>query len=428
MFRRERRCCSLCSTTAAAALVAVFSLFSLSLCQCHETRKAPVGDTSDTIRIDRKLYYRDNNDYTYPYDLSAFSVKYEKCQNVQSWSDELADDEESSGTVFAIKEFVVFRLCPSDSCETCNANYGEYVLPADEYLLAATERTREDFENFCKICEETCNNGGYCDECSADCSTYDNLGNNGYVDASNYVQCQQIEMNNNDNGEEGDENNDGQNGNDAEGQLLYIGPRCSSNGSRIYIGLFSDEDCGVPYELPDGQTMADYIGAKLWYRTLENAYAGDAGDCMSCAENNDDANGDENNQNDRNDADNVNQMCEEVYSASAKCESKHGITAGFIQTNREEQDYEKKVENEFLVCNFIESLILDSYTEMGEINIYEEQDVVIRQTTTLQKATLSILSLSIFGILSYSVWLSRAIDVAFPSMDLFACAGEGTMA
>ena len=58
-------------------------------------------------------------------------------------------------------------------------------------------------------------------------------------------------------------------------------------------------------------------------------------------------------------------MCEELYSASAKCESKNGITAGFIQTNREERDYENQVENEFMVCNFIESLVLDSYTERG---------------------------------------------------------------
>ena len=421
MSRLDWRCRVRPATAATTALVVISSLSALS-CRCEAARRV-----EDMSGQQANVNSNNEDNYAYPFDLSDYGVKFEKCQNVQSWSDELAEDEES-GTVLAIKQFVVFRLCPSDSCDTCDTNYGEYVLPADEYLWAATERAREAFENFCKNCEESCNDGGYCgDECSTECATYENLGNNGYVDASDYVQCQQIEMNNEGGGDEGGENNGAGDGNDAQRQKLFVGPRCSSNGRRIYIGLFNDEDCGVPYEAQDGQTVANYIGAKLWYRTLESAYSNDFDDCISCAENQDDNNGDDGNQNDRNDADDVSQMCEEVYSASAKCESSHGITAGFIQTNREEQAYENQVESEFIVCNFIESLILDSYTEQGEINIYEEQDVVIRQTTTLQKATLTILTLSILGILSYAVWLSRAIDIAFPSVDLFACSGKGTM-
>ena len=285
MSRRDRRCCRLpvCSTTAAAALsVAAFSLFSQSLCQCHAARKAPVGDASDTSRISRKLYNRDNNNYAYPYDLSDFSVKYEKCQNVQSWSDELADNEES-GTVFAIKQFVVFRLCPSDSCETCNANYGEYVLPADEYLLAATERTREDFENFCKICEETCNNGGYCDECSADCSTYDNLGNNGYVDASNYVQCQQIEMNNNDNGEEGD-NNNGTTATMPKLSSCTLVHDAARMGVGYTLGCLVTRNVESPSNRPRIRRWPTTLVPSFGIIHSKNAYSSDSGGCMSCAE------------------------------------------------------------------------------------------------------------------------------------------------
>ena len=75
------------------------------------------------------------------------------------------------------------------------------------------------------------------------------------------------------------------------------------------------------------------------------------------------------------DADDVNQMCENVYNWAAKCESPTGLESGFVQVNRDENDYENQVENEFMACTFINSLIWDSYTESGEINWEAKQDV-----------------------------------------------------
>jgi len=77
-----------------------------------------------------------------------------------------------------------------------------------------------------------------------------------------------------------------------------------------------------------------------------------------------------------------------------------------------------------MACTFVESLVLNSYTEIGEIDIFEEQDVVFRQATNLQIMMLTLLSLIMLGLGSYAMWLSRSIDYEFSSIRLPTC-GEG---
>ena len=427
---------------ASVALAATVALASQQAAQVQAQNWSAAADTNIARLLGRRLEDMDyqqqqdedqdnyhNNDKAYPYDLSTYSIRFEKCQNVISWNDDLAEEEDAT-TVLGLEHFVIFRLCPSDSCRTsCSSDYGvpfgEYVLPVEDYLASATEQSRRAFENTCQQCEEACNEGGYCDEsCLDDCETYENLGDNGYWDATDYMECQQIDVVNGD-----DDNAGGEGNNEAEDQQLYIGPKCSANGRRIYIGLFTDEDCSVKYELPEHKTMKDFIGFKLWYGTLSATYdhsSSMSSGCISCAEDNEDGDG---NDNDKNDADEVNEMCEELYNAAGKCETKHGISAGFMQTNREDGNNENQANSEAKVCTFIDSLVLESYTEKGEINLNVIQDVVIRKTTSLQKICLSILSLFIVGTLSYAVWLNRAINIAFPSVnDLFQCTDRGTLA
>ena len=427
---------------ASVALAATVALASQQAAQVQAQNWSAAADTNIARLLGRRLEDVDyqqqqdeeqdnyhNNDNGNPYDLSTYSIRFEKCQNVISWNDDLAEEEDAT-TVLGLEHFVIFRLCPSDSCRTsCSSDYGvpfgEYVLPVEDYLASATEQSRRAFENTCQQCEEACNEGGYCDEsCLDDCETYENLGDNGYWDATDYMECQQIDVVNGD-----DDNAGGEGNNEAEDQQLYIGPKCSANGRRIYIGLFTDEDCSVKYELPEHKTMKDFIGFKLWYGTLSATYdhsSSMSSGCISCAEDNEDGDG---NDNDKNDADEVNEMCEELYNAAGKCETKHGISAGFMQTKREDGNNENQANSEVKVCTFIDSLVLESYTEKGEINLNVIQDVVIRKTTSLQKICLSILSLFIVGTLSYAVWLNRAINIAFPSVnDLFQCTDRSTLA
>lgn len=320
---------------------------------------------------------------TFEYDLNGFGIKFERCQYVKAFDDELAEDEDAS-TVLAMQHFVVFKLCPQDECESCDGVHGEYVVDVEDYLEATIQYEKEAFENMCNNCNDN--------DCAQECYDYDNLEANGYVDATEYIECQRLD------------------GGDDDGEELYVGPRCSSNNNAIHIGLFSDEDCSVPY---DEQDVEDVLGMKLSYQILQSVQESDDGSkCLSCQEQ-DDGN-QNNNGNDNDDLDDVNEMCERIYESSGKCESIYGLDQGFVQMNREEGDYENQVENEFMVCGFINSLIWNSYTETGEINVEDEQDVIYRKMMPLQKVTLTLLSLTVVGLLGYGYYLHKEIEKNSP--------------
>jgi hypothetical protein len=137
--------------------------------------------------------------------------------------------------------------------------------------------------------------------------------------------------------------------------------------------------------------------------------------CLSCKEE-----AENNNANDNADADDVNEMCENLYYVSAKCESPYGIQAGFIQTKREDGEYENQVENEFMACTFINNIKYNSYTQTGEIDITSEQDEVIRYLTPLQLTSMSVLIVVSIGLGAYGYWLDKKIDRLYnsPKVDL----------
>lgn len=348
--------------------------------------------------LEEAVSYGDDYNAAYQYDLSQFSVRFERCQYVKMYDDELAEDENSDSPL-ALRHFVVFRLCPTDSCEVCDDDnddedvpYGIYTVSVQTYLERMVNYEMEIMKNKCEGCnDEECNDdAGNCNSCPSECSQYQNL--DGYVDASNYIECQQLEVQNN--GDAGEGNNENENQDDGSSSSLYIGPRCNQYG-KIVIGLFSDQNCWDPIDDLDVETV---LGAKLSYMYLSQPQSEDGG-CVSCKED------DENeNENDKNDADDVNEMCEELYNDAAKCESKTGIEVGFIQTNREDGDYENQVENEFMACTFIESILANSYTEEGEINYRVKQDVIVRYVTQKQALSLSFLAVTI-GALFLAIFL-----------------------
>jgi hypothetical protein len=322
-------------------------------------------------------------------DLSGFSVRFERCQYVKSFDDELA--EENAASVLALKHFVVYKLCPSDECSTCSGVHGDYVVDLEDYLQSTVEHAEEALQYLC----DNCNYNSGSDGCGTVCYQYDNLEANGYVDAAAYIECQQVDVQNDD---------------DANNQQLYIGPRCSQDGSEILIGLFMDEDCLEPYY---DQEVEDVLGMKLSYHILANVQSNDDSLCMSCKEDDGDQN-----ENDAGDYDDVNEMCENIYQTSGKCESIYGLDGGFVQMNRQDGGYENQVENEFMVCTFIDSLIFNSYTETGEINIVDEQDVVIRESTPLQIGVLSFLVFTWSALAAYGYILNKQILKATAKVEL----------
>merc|ERR1712048_1342168 len=154
---------------------------------------------------------------------------------------DLAEDEDTS-TVFQTQRFVVFRLCPDNSCSSCSTNYGEYVIDLETYLESTVQYQQEIQEQMCEACEEYYENqaqeeeeaeeaeegeeedGGErkrrrrravevdYDTCYDECQKIENMEENGYVDAVNFLECQMIY----------DPEDDGK-------SALYAGPICSSN-------------------------------------------------------------------------------------------------------------------------------------------------------------------------------------------------------
>lgn len=347
-----------------------------------------VGGNVDGLNVPTKRSLEDYNEY-FQYDLSEFSLRFDRCQYVKMFDDNLAQDGDSD-TPLAIKHFAVFRLCPSDTCtSSCSPVFGRYVTEVEDYLQYTIQQQEKAFENMCNNCQEKCNEDGqYCSGCGKLCYRYYNLESSGYVDAANFVQCQKLDIDNGGNG-----NNNG----DDEVQL-YIGPRCSQDGNRILIGLFNDEDCLDPYTDEDPE---DYLGAQISYHLLSHTYQEDGTLCLSCMEDPDDEN-----DGDAQDADYVNEMCEDIYNLAAKCESKNGLTGGFIQMNLEEGDFQNQVENEFMTCNFIDSLLWNGYTETGDINLDNSYDLAFRRATKTQKVSLTLIVLSIAG-LSYAGYYTQ---------------------
>merc|ERR1712037_325690 len=206
-----------------------------------------------------------------------------------------------------------------------------YLVDMEEYLEATIEYAKDKQEEKCDQCEEKCD--GYygnqadendqeerenneeddrrrlsssnCRECIDTCDKIENMEENGYIDATDFVECQEIQ-------DEGD-----------DGYALYAGAMCASNGSKIKIGVFSDNECRIlNSELDVENFLADGDGnqMKLSHALLKTTYESDS--CLSCLV--------ENNEDDDNEKEaEVEEVCENLYMSAAKCEKTHGFDDGY---------------------------------------------------------------------------------------------------
>lgn len=280
-------------------------------------------------------------------DLTGYEIKFDKCQNIKTYDDELAENAQATN-VLTTKRFVVFRLCPSGSCSSCAANYGEYVIDLESYIELTTNYFEEEREESCQACENMCyaNDDGVrneasdyvdCDNCKEYCQFVENMGNKGYVDSYKYAECVQV-------------------GGDGNGNSIYAGAMCHNKGKQfgLKIGAFSDEACSV-YE--SGSDVEDYLqnGAKLYDDILDKM--GSSSSCISCVEK------DMNRQDDNDDDAESNDLCTEIYESAGKCESKHG----FDNYWKSYDEYANQYVQEEIVCDFIDSLGKGTYDQNGEI-------------------------------------------------------------
>ena len=122
--------------------------------------------------VHRKIQYNDGYDgYEYDYgevaddeygfDMTSFSLKYSRCQMVKSFSDEAI--QQGASSVLVSSSLVVFRLCPTQTCRSsngngCSSDYGEYVLPLDEYLYYMSVFNDAKEKHYCQWCKQCLQN------------------------------------------------------------------------------------------------------------------------------------------------------------------------------------------------------------------------------------------------------------------------------
>jgi hypothetical protein len=349
-------------------------------------------------------------------DLTNYALKFEQCQFVKTYSDELAEEEDMD-TVLQTQRFVIFRLCPNNYCSSCSSNYGEYVIDLQEYLESTVNYQQELQEEMCEACEEYYENMQQeyeeegeeedngderkkkrrlvdvdYDSCYEECQKIENMEENGYVDAVNYLECEQIY----------DPEDDGR-------SALYAGPICSSNGSKIKIGVFTDEECNM---IDSSKDVEDYLVdgdgnyMKLSHALLKTIYSEDT--CISCLEPaEEDENEDENEDEEQEEEEaETTEMCRELYEQAAKCEDSHGFEASVWNGNDDAAaaEYSNQEAQEELVCEYISSLKSGTYDESGEIVVQGGSSIVGggAKTTGGQKFALTFFILGTIGLAAYA--------------------------
>lgn len=234
------------------------------------------------------------------YDLSwvtDYSIKFEGCHNIIQF--EGGGGEEEEGKV-RTQNIARFKLCPSNTCSSSCAKGGEYLSEMERFLENYIEFKAEELEYNCEYVQENCDceNANDDEACEQQC----------YIDAG-LEDC--IEVENDDDGEEFDladylDCKEIQENGDDDGQGYYVGPKCSSNGKSVFLGVYTNERCTT--EAENGEEIyKSIIGKSLPYATTSIIKH----ECISCKQVNDD---------DDDDDIEVSEMCDEVYEEAAKCE------------------------------------------------------------------------------------------------------------
>ena len=286
----------------------------------------------------------DEEEFTW---VKDYSLKFLGCHHVASWNADAGDD--ANDVRILTKRLVRFRLCPSNSCGNhargCKAGYGDYVVDLATYAQAYWEGHRRAQEQECEMflwkqcdCDDEYTddkddnfNKDYCEyDCYNDAGKDECIDRNPYSDdeedqrddeIDRYMECQELEI----------EDDDGGRRLEDEDAGLYVGPYCAGGGSKVLLGLFTDDTC-TQFADDDGgtETYLSLVGETLPYSV--NSIIGN--DCVSCEEGQDVnkmkeaeyfyATNGYYEEEDEDDEDRVAEQCEDVYDAAGKCEKNLG--------------------------------------------------------------------------------------------------------
>jgi hypothetical protein len=267
-------------------------------------------------------------------DLTKYALKYVGCQNIHTWNDNAALYENSP---LVMNRFVVFRLCEASSCSAynkhgCNANFGEYLIPMEEYLTLMYTYHEQQFNYYCTICDACMSYGAagtddkattsnddassskkvddyYKDDLTFDDQyygrrtaqsygddkyKYNNKNNNNYGSSGNYIDsngkcifttvCNQYQQacKNEPDLKTGIEQYFQCSALTMGNSVSYVGPHCKSDGRTIGLGVYDDSSCDQyagdtinlsRYLQYNQSAMAQYYGKSCIPCAAENAYS-----------------------------------------------------------------------------------------------------------------------------------------------------------
>lgn len=298
--------------------------------------EVPLADVSVTSKFGEKIMSQarrlDNNNQNVDTWVANYSLVFQKCavsSEYFAFEGQGGNQNRNQGGYFmqGQQKLIHFKLCPTSNCGSCK-NGADYAVPMDVYLEMYFKAQMEAQEYNCQVTKENCYCQNYNDDqtCLSQCYAAagltcdegnNNQNNNGQqVYQFNQEQAGRCERLNVDQDslyyylQENGGSSYNMYGNQNE-RGLYVGPQCSSDGKKIHLNVFMDEGCS--YEAPKGAFEKFNYGQTLPYTSDSLVQS----NCISCKEPQD---ANEQNNNDQQDADEVLEVCEQLYQQAAKCE------------------------------------------------------------------------------------------------------------
>jgi len=254
--------------------------------------------------------------------LVDYSLKFQGCHHMSQWN---GDADQGEDVRIATKRLIRFRLCPTSSCDGessggCDSGYGEYIVDMFTYLDAylqdleeLQEWTCQNYEmNVCDCDDDDGKDDAFDgEECLNEC--YEKYGLDYCVEEEKdddmpefeleqYIACGQANLGNRRRLEEGVE--------------YFIGPYCSAQGGKVYLGMFTDDSCTLFADDYGGSvTYKDYTGVSLPYSSSSVIGM----ECVPCQPLGDVEGDDAAAADDAAEVE-VKEVCEQLYDTAGKCE------------------------------------------------------------------------------------------------------------
>lgn len=361
---------------------------------------------SEARKLDQQNQNNENEEIEFTW-VADYSIKFQGCHHISQWNEDADGEDEPK---IQTKRLVRFRLCPTSSCTYenaggCDSSYGDYIIDMDTFLAAYWEDKLQLCENYpdAQCGCEYADNEEYCQyDCLMDAgmdycveeNPYEANNENQNQQQDDYEEpqiedmlaCAQIEFDENAyyNYQYNQNNNQRRKLEQAEEEVQYfMGPYCSDQGGKIYMGVFTDEFCTNFVEDHDEFYYQMTGGHKLPYSSESLVDM----ECVSAKEYQEQ---DENNQNDNQDADEVKEAWEAVYAAAGKCETR--LNNQYVRSPNEN------------ACNYIEG-----------IKIVRKDGIVVQGSSAKSKTAavfIGIFSVSFILLGAYVYYLKTKLDRA----------------